>query len=123
MILEKYLNTINEAGEYSFEMYKKYGTVALLTVSPSVIYNYIFRQSKKLCTRACKSFQTEPECWYKCYIRSVNTVRAAIRRDAGRVNSIPDPNERRKLRGELETQIEKWDEKEEKLRDKLARLG
>ena len=123
MRLQRYLNTIQEQGEYSFLMYQRYGTVALLTVSPSVIYNYLFRRAKKLCTRPCKSFQADPECWYQCYLRSVNTVRTALRRDLGRINTIPDPRQRRKLRDDLENQTEKWDAKEEKLRDKLARLG
>jgi len=123
MILENYLKTIQEAGEDSFSMYKKFGVVSLLTVSPSVIYNYIFRQSNDICTKRCKRFQTDPICWYQCYLRSANIVRAAIRRDSGGVNSIPDPKERNKLKQELQMQIERWDEKEEKLRDKLERLG
>jgi len=120
MILENYLKHIQEAGEQSFQMYKRYGTVALLTVSPSTIYNYIFKQIKSSCTRGCRTFQLDPACWYSCYIKGVAAVVSAIGRDVGRVNSIPDSNQREKLRASLQNELDRWQQKQEKLKEKLV---
>lgn len=121
MIIESYLTLLQEAGEQSFQMYKKYGTVALLTVAPSVIYNYIFRQVHKTCTKGCKSFQTDPVCWYACYMRGITVVLAAIGRDEGQANSVPDRNERNKLKLRIQAERDRWQQKEEKMREKLMK--
>ena len=117
--MESYLTVLNEAGEESFKMYKKYGSVALLTVTPSVIYNYIFRQSHKMCTKGCKSFKADKACWYTCYFRAITLVIAAIRRDLGQVNSVPDRNQREALKNRLEAEDTRWQEKYETLKRKL----
>lgn len=122
MILENYLKYIQEAGEGSFKMYQKYGAVALLTVAPSTIYNYLFREFKDRCVKRCKSFQTDPICWYGCYLQAIVTVVSAIRRDQGKIGTIPDKRERDYLRKKLDMELERWEKKEEKIRERLDRV-
>lgn len=122
MILENYLKALNEDAAHSFQMYKKYGTVALLTAAPSIVYGFIFRSAKRGCGARCKRFQKDPACWYQCYILAASYVTRAINKDKGSLSTIPDPNQREKLRTQLQAEEEKWNDKVQMLKDKLQRM-
>jgi hypothetical protein len=72
-----------------------------------------------MCTKGCKSFKADKTCWYTCYFRAITLVIAAIRRDAGQVNSVPDRNQRAALKNRLEAEETRWQEKYETLKRKL----
>ena len=129
MKLDKYLQKLHEqrAGRAdrvaNYNMYRRYGVVALLSMSPHSVYTYIFGVLKKRCTKSCKKFQVKPECWYRCYLTSINQVIRLIGRDMGRLSKIENKSKRNRLRMRLVTQTERWEDKEERVRDKLRRIS
>ena len=122
MILENYLKALNEDAAHSFQMYKKYGTVALLTAAPSTVYGFIFKSAKNGCGARCKRFQKDPVCWYQCYILAASYVIRAINKDKGSISTIPDPDQREKLRMQLKDEEMRWDDKIHTLKDKVTRM-
>lgn len=126
MKLDKYLQRLHEQREAyaaNYNMYRRYGVVALLSMSPHSLYTYIFMVLKKRCTKSCKKFQVKPECWYRCYLRSIGSVIRLISRDMGRLSKIENKSKRNRLRMRLVTQTERWEEKEDKVREKIRRIS
>lgn len=125
MKLDKYLKNLHEQRESyvaNYNMYRRYGVVALLSMSPNSLYTYIFQMLKRRCTKSCKKFQVAPQCWYECYLTSINQILRLIAQDIGRLSRIENKVKRNQLRMRLVTQTERWEEKEEKVRDKLRRI-
>ncbi|MGD2072147.1 MAG: hypothetical protein PVG65_01490 [Candidatus Thorarchaeota archaeon] len=125
MKLDKYLKHIQEQREDfedKYKMYRRHGVIALLSIPPGSVYTYIFSSLKNRCTKRCKKFQVQPECWYKCYLDSANQVVRVINSDIGKITRIDDKTKRNQLRKKLTFQVERWERKIDKLKEKLRRI-
>ncbi len=95
------------------------GTGVVIARIIGMYFLWLFRNSQDKCVKQCKSGTEKKKCYWKCYNVLEKRIITTIKKEINDTSKIKNPEKRKEIKDELKDELNIWEKREKKSRNKF----